>query len=93
MFPLIPIAPGMITISPGYVSKKNSMFPKIMPAHKSPTAHIESAIRLSFKTESVSEKNSLTAPIKREGMETMYFIPLNKSRIMLTTIEIADSPT
>ena len=59
MFPLIPIAPGMITIRPGYVCRKNSMFPKMIPAHKSPTAQMERAIRLSFKTESVSAKNSL----------------------------------
>ena len=31
----------------------------MIPAHKSPTAQMERAIRLSFKTESVSAKNSL----------------------------------
>ena len=69
------------------------MFPKMIPAHKSPTAHMERAIRLSFKTESVSAKNSLMYTINLAGSETMYFMPLNKNRIMLTTIEMVDSPT
>ncbi len=58
MFPLIPIAPGMITNNPGNVSRKNVIFPRIIPATKSPTAQINSAIRLSFITEACSEKNS-----------------------------------
>ena len=92
IFPLIPIAPGIITIRPGYVFKKNSIFPKIIPAHKSPTAQMERAIKLSFKTASVSAKNSLIYPTKRAGSETMNLTPLNKNRIKLTTNVIVDSP-
>ena len=68
------------------------MFPKIIPAHKSPTAQMERAIKLSFKTESVSAKNSLIYTIKRAGNETMNFMPLNKNRIKLTTKVMRDSP-
>ena len=55
IFPLIPIAPGIITSKPGNVSRKNVMFPKIIPANKSPNAQIKSAIKLSFITELCSE--------------------------------------
>ena len=48
IFPLMPIAPGIITKSPGNVSRKNVIFPKIIPAIKSPTAQIKSAIRPSL---------------------------------------------
>ena len=48
IFPLIPIAPGMTTKSPGNVSRKTVMFPKIIPAIKSPTAHINSAVNPSL---------------------------------------------
>ena len=48
MFPLIPIAPGIITKSPGNVSRKNVILPKMMPAIKSPTAQIKRAINPSF---------------------------------------------
>ena len=50
MFPLIPIAPGITTKSPGNVSRKNVIFPKIIPAIKSPTAQIKRAINPSFIT-------------------------------------------
>ena len=49
MFPLIPIAPGIITNSPGKVSRKISILPRTIPATKSPQAQINKAIRLSFK--------------------------------------------
>lgn len=58
MFPLIPIAPGIITRSPGNVSRKKVILPKITPAHKSPIAQIKRAIRLSLITERCSPKNS-----------------------------------
>lgn len=45
MFPLIPIAPGMITKSPGNVSRKNVILPNMTPAIKSPIAHIKRAIK------------------------------------------------
>lgn len=48
IFPLIPIAPGMITKSPGNASRKKVILPKIIPAIKSPTAHIKRAIKPSF---------------------------------------------
>ena len=48
IFPLIPIAPGIITNSPGNVSRKNVILPKITPAHKSPIAQISNAKRLSL---------------------------------------------
>ena len=51
IFPLIPIAPGITTKSPGNVSRKNVILPKITPAHKSPTAQISRAIRLSLMTD------------------------------------------
>ena len=38
MFPLIPIAPGIKTKSPGNVSRKKVILPKIIPAIKSPIA-------------------------------------------------------
>ena len=57
IFPLIPIAPGIITSNPGNVSRKKVMFPKIIPANKSPNAQINSAIKLSFITELCSEMN------------------------------------
>jgi len=48
IFPLIPIAPGIITSSPGKALRKNVMFPKIIPANKSPNAQINKAIKLSL---------------------------------------------
>jgi hypothetical protein len=51
IFPLIPIAPGIKTKSPGNVSKKNVIFPKMIPANKSPIAHIKSAVNPSLITE------------------------------------------
>ncbi len=48
MFPLIPIAPGITTKSPGNVSRKNVILPKMIPAIKSPTAQIKRAINPSF---------------------------------------------
>lgn len=48
IFPLIPIAPGIITKSPGKVSRNRVIFPNIIPAIKSPIAQIKSAIRLCF---------------------------------------------
>lgn len=48
MFPLIPIAPGMTTKSPGNVSMKKVILPKITPAIKSPTAQIKRDINPSF---------------------------------------------
>ena len=56
IFPLIPIAPGIITSKPGNVSKKKVMFPKIIPANKSPKAQIKRAMKLSLITELYSEK-------------------------------------
>ena len=50
MFPLIPIAPGMITKSPGNVSRKKVILPKIIPAIKSPIAQIKRAINPSLMT-------------------------------------------
>jgi hypothetical protein len=58
IFPLIPIAPGIITIKPGKVSRKKVMFPKISPANKSPNAQINRAIKLSLIIESCSLKNA-----------------------------------
>ena len=55
MFPLIPIAPGIITSKPGNVSKKKVIFPNTIPANKSPNAQINKAIKLSFMIESCSE--------------------------------------
>lgn len=52
IFPLIPIAPGIITSSPGNAFKKNVMFPRTIPANKSPIAQINKAIKLSLKIES-----------------------------------------
>ena len=48
IFPLIPIAPGITTNSPGNVSRKKVIFPRIIPAIKSPTAQIKRAINPSF---------------------------------------------
>ena len=48
IFPLIPMAPGIMTKSPGNVSRKNVILPKIIPAIKSPTAQIKRAIRPSL---------------------------------------------
>ena len=58
IFPLIPIAPGIITKSPGKVSRKKVILPKITPAHKSPIAQIKRAIRLSFIMELCSSTKS-----------------------------------
>ena len=58
IFPLMPIAPGIITKSPGNVSRKKVMFPKTIPANKSPNAQIKSAIKLSLITELCSEMKS-----------------------------------
>lgn len=49
IFPLIPIAPGIITNNPGNVSRKKVILPKIIPAIKSPIAQIKRAINPSFK--------------------------------------------
>ena len=48
IFPLIPIAPGIITNNPGKVLRKKVMFPNTIPANKSPTAQIKRAISPSF---------------------------------------------
>ena len=48
IFPLIPIAPGIITSKPGNAFKKKVMFPKTIPANKSPNAQIKRAINPSF---------------------------------------------
>ena len=48
IFPLMPIAPGIRTRSPGKSLRKRVMLPKITPAIKSPTAQIKSAIRPSL---------------------------------------------
>ena len=58
IFPLMPIAPGIITKSPGNVSKKKVIFPKMIPAHKSPIAQISNAMRLSFITDLCSSTKS-----------------------------------
>lgn len=50
IFPLIPMAPGIITKRPGKVSRKKVIFPKIIPAIKSPIAQIKRAINPSFMT-------------------------------------------
>ena len=54
IFPLIPMAPGIITNKPGNVSRKNVILPSIIPAIKSPTAQIKSAIKPSFRILSCS---------------------------------------
>ena len=48
IFPLIPMAPGIITSKPGKVSKKKVIFPKTIPANKSPSAQINKDIKLSL---------------------------------------------
>lgn len=48
IFPLIPMAPGIITKSPGNASRKKVILPNIIPAIKSPTAHIKRAINPSL---------------------------------------------
>ena len=48
IFPLIPMAPGIITKSPGNVSRKKVIFPSITPATKSPMAQIKRASNPSF---------------------------------------------
>jgi len=58
IFPRIPIAPGIITNNPGNASKKNVILPRTIPAHKSPIAHINKAIRLSFIMDLCSSKKS-----------------------------------
>lgn len=64
IFPLMPIAPGMITSKPGKVSRKNVILPKITPAHKSPIAQINNAIKLSFITD-------LCSPTKLGNVENI----------------------
>ena len=44
IFPLIPIAPGIITSNPGNASRKNVILPRTKPANKSPKAQIKRAI-------------------------------------------------
>ena len=58
IFPLMPIAPGIITNKPGNVSRKNVILPKMIPAHKSPIAQINNAIRLSLIMELCSSTKS-----------------------------------
>lgn len=72
MFPLIPIAPGIITNSPGNVSRKNVILPRIIPAHKSPTAHIKSAIRLSLMMERCSSTKSGNVEITDSGLRIFF---------------------
>ena len=67
IFPLIPIAPGIITRSPGNNSRNNVILPKMTPAHKSPIAHINSANRLSFITELCSPTKSVNDEITDSG--------------------------
>lgn len=59
IFPLIPIAPGIRTINPGKAVKKNVIFPRKIPANKSPIAHIKRAKSDSLITELVSLKKDL----------------------------------
>lgn len=59
IFPLIPMAPGIRTNNPGKAVKKKVIFPRKIPAHKSPTAHIKRAINDSLSIELVSLKKDL----------------------------------
>ena len=59
IFPLIPIAPGIRTKSPGNAVKKELIFPRTIPAHKPPITHIKRAINDSLMTELVSLKKDL----------------------------------
>ena len=51
IFPLIPMAPGIITNNPGNVSRKKVILPRITPAHRSPIAQIKRAINPSLMTD------------------------------------------
>lgn len=54
----MPMAPGIITKSPGNVSRKKVILPSIIPAIKSPIAQINRAMRLSFIIDSCSLRKS-----------------------------------
>ena len=58
MLPLIPMAPGIITSNPGNASRKKVILPKMTPAHKSPIAQINNAMRLSLMMELCSSTKS-----------------------------------
>lgn len=65
IFPLIPIAPGIMTKRPGKAVKKSVIFPRMIPANKSPIAHIKRAVNASPNTFFVSLKKCLNLlPIK-----------------------------
>lgn len=72
MFPLMPMAPGMITSSPGNVSRKKVILPRITPAHKSPIAHISNAIRLSFMMDLCSVTKSGNVEITDSGLRIFF---------------------
>ena len=72
IFPLIPIAPGIITRSPGNVSRKNVILPRIRPAHKSPTAQINNAIKLSFIIDLCSLTKSGNVEITDSGLRIFF---------------------
>ena len=72
IFPLIPIAPGIITSNPGKVSKKKVIFPKMIPAIKSPMAQIRSAIRLSFIVDLCSSTKSGNVENTDSGLRIFF---------------------
>lgn len=72
MFPLIPIAPGIITNNPGNASRKKVILPKISPAHKSPIAQMSNAIRLSFIIELCSSTKSGNVEITDSGLRIFF---------------------
>ena len=76
IFPLIPIAPGIITNNPGNASRKNVILPRITPAHKSPIAQIKRAIRLSFIIELCSSTKSGNVENTDSGVRIFFCLPV-----------------
>lgn len=67
MFPLIPIAPGMRTRSPGSISRVLVIPFSRIPAIKSPIAHIKRAVNVSPKTRDTSLKKLLSLLLMVNG--------------------------
>jgi hypothetical protein len=70
------MAPGMITNNPGNASRKNVILPKITPAHKSPMAQINKAIRLSLIVDLCSLTNSGNVENTDSELRIFFCLPV-----------------
>lgn len=68
IFPLIPIAPGINTKSPGRIKKVSVILLRSKPAIKSPIAHMKRAINASLNAFDVSLRKLIILLLKNSGI-------------------------